>query len=65
MPEKIDKDLPWEWLVQSDLKVQMEAMICAAQERAFRTNYIKNKTDKTSENPQCGMCGEKEELYSI
>ena len=57
LPEEIDKVLYWKWLVQSDLKVQTEAMICAAQEQALRTNYIKNKIDKTSENPLCKMCG--------
>ena len=30
MPEEIDKDLSWKWLVQSDLKVQTEATICPA-----------------------------------
>ena len=30
MSEEIDKDLSWKWLVQSDLKVQIEATICAA-----------------------------------
>ena len=48
MPEEIDKDLTWQRLVQSDLKVQTEATICAAQEQALRTNCIKNKIDKTS-----------------
>ena len=47
--------------MQSDLKVQTEATICAAQEQALRTNYIKNKIDKTSENPLCRMCSEKGE----
>ena len=61
MPEEIDKDLSWKWLVQSDLKVQSEATICAAQEQALRTNYTKNKIDKTSENPLCRMCGERGE----
>ena len=61
MPEEIDKDLSWKWLVQSDLKVQTEATICAAQEQALRTNYAKNKIDKTSENPLCRMCGERGE----
>ena len=61
MPEEIDKDLSWEWLVESDLKVQTEATVCAAQEQALRTNYAKNKTDKTLENPSCRMCGEKGE----
>ena len=45
MPEEIDKDLSWKWL-QSDLKVQTEARICAAQEQALKTNYAKNKTGK-------------------
>ena len=58
MPEEIDKDLSWKWLVQSDLKVQTEATICAAQEQALRRNYTKNKIDKSSENPLCRMCGE-------
>ena len=50
MPEEIDKDLCWKWLVQNDLKVQTEAMICAAQKQALRTNYTKNKIDKTSKS---------------
>jgi len=58
MPEEIDKDLSWQWLVQCDLKVQTEAMICAAQEQALRTNYIKNKIDKTSENQLFRKCRE-------
>ena len=45
-------------MVQSDLKVQTEATILAAQKRALRTN---NKIDKTSENPLCRMCGERGE----
>ena len=57
MPEEINENLSWKWFVQSDLKVQIEATICAAQEQALRTNYIKNKIDKTSENPLCKMCG--------
>ena len=55
MAEEIDKELSWKWLVQSDLKVQTEATICAAQEQALRTNYTKNKIDKTSDNPLCRM----------
>ena len=59
MSQEIDKYLSWKWLVQSDLKVQTEATICAAQEQSLRMNYTKNKIDKTSENPLCIMCGEK------
>ena len=59
MPEEIDKDLSWKWLVQSDLKVQTEATICASQEQALRANYTKNKFGKTLKNPLCRMCGER------
>ena len=62
IPEEIDRGLSWKWLVQGDLKVQTEATICAAQEQALRTNYTKNKIDKTSENPLCRMCGERGEI---
>ena len=51
IPEEIDKDLSWEWLVQSDLKV--------VQEQALTLNYVKNGVDKASENPFCRMCGER------
>ena len=61
MPEEIDKDLSWKWLVQGDFNVLTEATICAAQEQALRTYYTKNKTDKTLENLLCRMCGERGE----
>ena len=61
IPEEIDKDLSWKWFVQSNLKVQTEATICAAEEQVLRKNYTKNNIDKTSENPLCRMCGERGE----
>ena len=61
IPEEIDKNLSWKWLVRSDFKVRTEATICAPQEQALRTNYTKNKIDKTSENPLCRMCCERGE----
>ena len=36
--------------------------MCVAQEQALRTNYTKNKIDKTLENPVCRMCCEKAEI---
>ena len=35
-----DKLATWEWLRRSDLKIQTEALIFAAQEQALRTNYV-------------------------
>ena len=48
MPETVDKDKTWEWSRKSDLKVETEALILAAQEQALRTNYVKFNIDKTN-----------------
>ena len=29
----------------------MEAMLCATQEQAIQTNYVKHKIDKTAQSP--------------
>ena len=49
---------------QKRLKIQTEALLCAAQEqaiRAIRTNYIEHHIDKSSDNPLCRMCGKRGE----
>ena len=48
MPEKVDKDKTWQWLTRCDLKIGTEALLCAAQEQAIRTNYVKHRIDRTS-----------------
>ena len=60
-PEKVDKDKTWNWLVRSDLKVETEALLCAAQEQAIRTNYVKHHIDKSTDDPLCRMCGKRGE----
>ena len=54
--EKVDKEETRQWLSRGDLKVRTEALLCAAQEQAIRTNYIKYHIDKTSERPLCRLC---------
>ena len=61
MPEKVDKDKTWQWLSRCDLKIGTEALLCAAQEQAIRTNYVKHHIDRTSESPLCRLCGTKSE----
>ena len=53
MPEKIDVDKTCKWLSKSDLKIGTENLLCAAQEQAIRTNYVKHHIDKTSERASC------------
>lgn len=43
----------WLWTKRSDLKIETEASICAAQEQALRINYMKCKFDSTTENAEC------------
>ena len=57
----VDKEQNWCWLSKSDLKVETEALLCAAQEQALRTNYVKYHIDKTAESPMCRMCGKRGE----
>ena len=56
-PEKVDKNEAWLWLSKSDSKVGTVAVLCAAQEQAIRTNYVKYRIERTSESPLCRLCG--------
>ena len=64
MPETTDKKETWYWLRKAELKVETEAMLCASQEQAIRTNYVKHKIDKTAQSPLCRMCDKKSETIS-
>ena len=57
IPEKVDKEKSWYWLSRCDVKVETEALLCAAQEQALRTNYTKHHIDKSIDSPLCRMCG--------
>ena len=59
--DEVDKEKPWQWLSRGDLKFGTEALLCAAQEQAIRTNYMKYHISKTSESHLCRMCGKKGE----
>ena len=59
MGEGIDKQETWKWLRKADLKVETEALICAAQEQYLRSNYVKFNIDKNGKSPLCRMCGNK------
>ena len=54
----------WHWIRDGSLKSGTEALICAAQEQALRTNYIKAKIDKTQQNSKCRMCFNSDETVN-
>ena len=43
----------------------MTGPLCAAQEQAIRTNYVKRHIDKTSESPLCRLCGKCESVQHL
>ena len=48
-------------LSKSNLKIGTEALLCAGQKQAIKTNCIKHHIDKTSERPLCRLCGKEGE----
>ena len=49
---------------KTDLKVELEVMLCATQEQEIRANYVKHKLDKTVQSLLCRMCYNKSEKIS-
>jgi hypothetical protein len=54
----------WTWMKRGSLKRETESLIVAAQDQALRTNYRKTKIEKTSNDPKCRLCKEKDETVS-
>ena len=66
MDESVDKDKTWGWLKNGGLKGCTESLICAAQDQALRTNYVKHFTLIIPLNHLCvGSVGKKEKLLAI
>ena len=59
--EEVDMVKTWWWLTKGDVKLETEALLCAAQEQVLRTNYVKFHIDRTIESPFRRLCGEKGE----
>jgi hypothetical protein len=58
---KVDTEKTWSWLKNGDMKKETEGFLLAAQDQALRTNTIKAKIDKTTDDSKCRLCKEKEE----
>ena len=49
IPETTDEKETWYWLRKADWKVETDVMLCATQEQAILTNYVKHKKDDTTQ----------------
>ena len=65
VPITTDKEETWSWMRKSDLKITTEALICAAQEQAIRTNHIKYNIDKIADSPTCRLSKGRGETVSL
>ena len=45
------------------LKIETESLLCAAQDHARRTNYIKVRINKTQQNSKCRLYGDRDETF--
>ena len=50
-----------EWLNQSHLRFETESLICAAQEQALHTKYMRSKIWGCNSDSKCRLCGEQNE----
>ena len=63
--ELVNKEKNWNWLRYSGLKKETESTICAAQEQAVGTNYIKSVIYKENISKDCRLCGKAEETIAL
>ena len=59
--DKIDHYIIWSWLKNGELKKETEGFLIVAQDQALRTNAIKAKIDKVTEDSNCRLCKQKDE----
>ena len=58
----ISHDKTWTW--QRKFMRETESPLTATQNRATRTNHIKERNDKTQQNSKCRLCGDKDETIN-
>ena len=58
----ISHDKTWTWLRKGNFKREIESLQIDAQNKAIRTNHIKERIDKTQQNSKYRLCGDREEI---
>ena len=48
-----------------NLKKEIESLLIATQNNAIKNFYIKAEIDKTQQNNECRLCGEKDETVNL
>ena len=58
-------DITWTWLRKKNFKRETESLLIAAQNYDIRTNHIEAKIDKTQQNSQCRLFGDRNEIINL
>ena len=61
---KISPEKTWTWFRKGNLKREIEFLLIAAQNNAVTTNYIKVKIDKTQQNSNYRLFGDREKTIN-
>lgn len=59
--ENADDKKSYQWISNGTTRKEIEAAIFAAQDQAFTTNAIKYRVHKTTDDPKCRLCRDKDE----
>ena len=54
----------WKWLRKGNLKRETESLLITAQNNAIRTIHIQVSIDKTPQNCNCSVCGDRGETIN-
>ena len=60
-----DKQTESYWLRKGNLETEIESILIAAQINAIRTNYVKAKINKTQQNSNFRLCGDRDKTNHI
>ena len=60
----ISHEKTWTWLRKSNFKRKTESLLIAAQNNAIRINHIKARIDKTQQNSECRLFGDRDETIN-
>ena len=60
----ISHDKTWTCLRKGNFKRETESLLMAAQNSAIRTNHIEERIDKTQQNSECRLCGDRDKTIN-
>ena len=64
LTSEISREKTWSKLIKGNLKRKTDSLLIAARNNAIKTNQIKVRIDKTQQNSECRLCGDRDETIN-